>query len=142
METNRGKADIARFAVLFVLASGAVTSMGCAAAAVGAGAGAATAAYFTSRGAGSIVNGSVSDVASRTQVAMSQMDIPVTGTKSEKSGDHREFKGAKEDLDVTVTLDKNSNKTTKVEVDARRNLVTWDKDLAKSLLDRIVASND
>jgi len=70
---------------------------------------------------------------------MSQHDIPVTGSTSEKSGEHREFKGHKGDLDITVTLDRNDERTTNVEVSARRNLVTWDKDYAKKLLDSIIS---
>jgi hypothetical protein len=136
MERNPGHPLATRLLLLLALA-GAAASQGCAAAAV-AGAGAAGAVYFTSRGAKATVNGSIENVATRSQVAMSQMDIPVTGTKIEKGGAHREFTGTKGDLDVTVTLDRNDSRTTNVEVSARRNLVTWDKDYAKQLLDSII----
>jgi hypothetical protein len=128
---------LALFFVLWFSVAGLAMNQGCAAA-VATGAGAAGVAYFTSRGAKALVEGSMEDVAARTQVAMSQKDIPITEKKSEKGGAHREFKGAKGDLDVTVTLDRNDDKTTNVEVSARRNLVTWDKDYAKSLLTSII----
>ncbi len=135
MERNPGHLTT-RLLLLLCLA-GAAATQGCAAAAV-AGAGAAGAVYFTSRGAKATVNGSVANVATRAQVSMSQMDIPVTGSKSENSGAHREFSGHKGDLDITVTLDRNDERTTNVEVSARRNLVTWDKDYAKQLLESII----
>jgi hypothetical protein len=138
MERNAWNEAATRVFLLVALA-GAAVGTGCAAAAV-AGAGAAGAVYFTTRGVQSTVNGSMENVASRSQVAMSQMDIPINASKIEKGGEHREFSGTKGDLDVTVTLDRNDERTTKVEVTARRNLVTWDKDYAKQLLDRIIAS--
>jgi hypothetical protein len=140
MESTNRSQLVGRLAILFALALGAGAAQGCAAAVVGAGAGIAGTAYFTSRGVGSTVYGSVDNLATRTQIAMSQMDIPVTETKSENGGKTREYKGTKGDLDVTVSLSYNDDKTTKVEVDARRNLVTWDKDYAKTLMDRIVST--
>jgi hypothetical protein len=137
MQGNSAPSLASRLLVLVALA-GAAAAQACAAAAV-AGAGAAGAVYFTTRGVESTVNGSVENVASRAQIAMSQMDIPVTGSKVEKSGAHREFSGTKGELDITVTLDRNDDRTTKVEVTARRNLVEWDKDYAKKLLDSIIA---
>jgi hypothetical protein len=137
MAANHG--HFGRSLLLVLALGGAAAAQGCAAAAVGA-AGAGGAYYFTTRGVESTVNGSIDNVASRSQVAMSQMDIPVSGSKSENDGAHGEFTGKKGDLDVTVTLDRNDAKTTKVEVSARRNLVEWDKDYAKQLLDKIVKS--
>lgn len=116
----------------------AVAAEGCIAAAAGAGAGAAGAAYFTSRGAKSVVNGSAEEVAARAQAVMAQMGIPMTNTKSEKGGELREFEGHKQDLDVTVVVQRHDDKSTEVEVTARRNLVSWDKDYAKSVLDAVV----
>ena len=39
---------------------------------------------------------------------------------------------------MTVRLESQSTKTTKVEASARKNLVEWDKDFAKDLVSRIV----
>ena len=87
-----------------------------------------------------LANGSIAQVATISQNAMAEKDVPVNATTSEKSGAHREIKGTKGDLDVTVILDEKGAKLTDVEVTARKNLVAWDKDFAKSLLDRIMAS--
>src|SRR5258708_40279117 len=102
---------LAPFFVLWCALTGLAANQGCAPAAV-AGAGAAGAVYFTSRGAKGLADGSIEDVAARTQVAMSQKDIPITDTKIEKRGTRREFKGTKRDLDVTVTLERNHDNAT------------------------------
>ena len=57
---------------------------------------------------------------------------------TESGGDRREFKGKKGDLDVTIDMEQKSDKTTRVEVSARKNLAEWDKDYAQELLQRIV----
>jgi hypothetical protein len=111
-------------------------SAGCVAAAAGAGAGSAI--YLTSRGASSTVNGSVNDVAARARSVMDGEGITITETKTEAEGDERSFKGTKGDLDVSVDLKRDTPTTTKAEVSARKNLAEWDKDYAKTLLNKIV----
>ena len=64
--------------------------------------------------------------------------VDVTGTQTENSGAKRELKGTKGDLEVTVTMEQQDAKTTKTEVSARKNLVTWDKDYAQQILGKIV----
>jgi hypothetical protein len=123
-----------QWAVLALLA-GPVS--GCIAAAAAA-AGAGTGIYLTSRGVGSVVNGSVTDVAARARSAMDAEGITITETKTEAEGDKRSFEGKKDDLDITVELERQSPTTTKAEVTARKNVAEWDKDYAKKLLDRIV----
>ncbi len=110
---------------------------GCVAAAAAA-AGAGTGIYLTSRGVAAVVDGSVNDVAARTRSALDAEGITITETKTEAEGDKRSFKGKKDDLDVTVDLERQSPSTTKTEVTARKNLAEWDKDYARKLLDRIV----
>jgi hypothetical protein len=109
---------------------------GCLAAAAAAGAGAGI--YLTSRGAESIVEGSITDVATRAQAVMTEEGIIAEDAKSEDNGDKREFKGKKGDLDVTIEMKRESDKTTRVEVTARENLAEWDKEYAQKLLSRIV----
>jgi hypothetical protein len=109
---------------------------GCMAAAAAAGAGAGV--YLTSRGAESIVEGSVSDIAGRAQAVMTEEGIVAEDAKSEDGGDKREFKGKKGDLDVTIAMRRESDKTTRVEVTARENLAEWDKEYAQRLLTRII----
>ena len=109
---------------------------GCLAAAAAAGAGAGI--YLTSRGAESIVEGSIGDIARRAQAVMTEEGIVAEDAKSEDGGDKREFKGKKGDLDVTIEMKRESDKTTRVEVTARENLAEWDKEYAQKLLQRIV----
>jgi protein-tyrosine-phosphatase len=120
------------WAVALMLAGPAA---GCVAAAA---AGAAGAIYATSRGVESIVSGSIDHVAARTQAVMREMGITMEGSKVDKGGAKREFKGKQGDLDVTVQLEQQDSATTKVEVSARKNLAEWDKDYARQVLERIV----
>jgi hypothetical protein len=108
---------------------------GClAAAAAGAGAG----IYLTSRGAESIVEGSPDQIAARARAIMSEEGIVPDASSTESGGDRRELKGKKGDLDVTFDIERKSDKTTRIEVAARKNLAEWDKDYAQKLLQRIV----
>ena len=108
---------------------------GClAAAAAGAGAG----VYLTSRGAESIVEASPDQIAARARAVMSEEGIVPDASSTEHGGDRRELKGKKGDLDVTFDIERKSDKTTRVEVAARKNLAEWDKDYAQKLLQRIV----
>jgi hypothetical protein len=109
---------------------------GCVAAAAAAGAGAGI--YLTSRGAESLVESPVDQVAARAQAVMSEEGIVADASNSESGGDKREFKGKKGDLDVTVQLERKSGSTTRVEVTARENLAEWDKEYAQQLLSRII----
>jgi hypothetical protein len=109
---------------------------GCVAAAAAAGAGAGI--YLTTRGAESLVDNSIDQVAGRAQAVMSEEGIVADASSIEKGGDKREFKGKKGDLDVTIELERKSPTTTRVEVTARKNLAEWDKEYAQQLLSRIV----
>jgi hypothetical protein len=119
-----------------IIIAAVLPAAGCAAAAVAAGAGAGV--YLTSRGAESLVNGPIDDVAARAKSVMTEMNIVADAQSSENQGAKREFKGKKGDLDVTVQLESKDAKTTKVEASARKNLAEWDKDFAQTLVRRIV----
>ncbi|HEU5169982.1 MAG TPA: DUF3568 family protein [Gemmatimonadales bacterium] len=114
----------------------AVALPGCVAAAAAAGAG--TGIYLTTRGAESVVEGSVDNVASRARAVLREEGVTITETKSEDGGDKQELKGTKGDLDVTVTMERQSPSTTKVEVTARKNVAEWDKEYAQQILNKIV----
>lgn len=120
--------------LLFLLAI-ALPSTGCLAAAA---AGAAGGVYLTTRGAESVVEGSVDQVAGRAEAVMNEMGIVKEGESTEDQGDRHVLKGKKGDLDVTIEVDRESPSTVKVEVTARENLAEWDKDYAKEVLSRIV----
>jgi hypothetical protein len=68
-------------------------------------------------------------------------ELGITETKnSSETGDgstERQLKGTGNDRDVTVTL-KTEGSSTRVEVVASKSAVTWDKDMAKNILQRIV----
>jgi len=120
--------------LLFLLAI-ALPSTGCLAAAA---AGAAGGIYLTSRGAESVVEGSVAEIADRAEAVMGEMAIVKDGESTEDGGSRQVLKGKKGDLDVTIDIEQESESTAKVEVTARENLAEWDKDYAKEVLDRIV----
>lgn len=123
-----------RRTLLFLLAV-VLPSTGCLAAAA---AGAAGGVYLTSRGAESVVEGSVDQIAGRSEAVMSEMAIVKEGESTEDQGDKQVLKGKKGDLDVTIEIRRESENTAKVEVTARENLAEWDKDFAKEVLNRIV----
>ena len=120
--------------LLFLLAV-ALPSTGCLAAAA---AGAAGGIYVTSRGAESVVEGSVDQIAGRAEAVMGEMGIVKEGESTEDQGDKQVLKGTKGDLDITINIRRESPTTAKVEVTARESLAEWDKDYAKEVLSRIV----
>jgi Protein of unknown function (DUF3568) len=109
---------------------------GCVAAAAAAGAGAGI--YLTSRGAESLVESPIDQVAARARAVMSDEAIVPDASSSEQSGEKRQLKGKKGDLDVTIDMQQTSSKTTRVEVSARKNVAEWDKDYAQQLLSKII----
>jgi hypothetical protein len=109
---------------------------GCVAAAAAAGAGAGI--YLTTRGAESLVESPIDQVAARARAVMSEEGITPDASSTEKSGAKRELKGKKGDLDITFEMEQKTSKTTRVEVTARKNAVEWDKDYAQQLLSRMV----
>jgi len=113
----------------------ALPATGClAAAAAGAGAG----IYLTSRGAESLIDSPIDQVASRARTVMNEEGIVPDASSTENGGENRELKGKKGDLDVTIQMEQKSDKTTRVEVTARKNLAEWDKEYAQQVLQRIV----
>ncbi|MDB4950144.1 MAG: hypothetical protein JWM27_2793 [Gemmatimonadetes bacterium] len=108
----------------------------CAAALVGAGA--AGAIGWNDRGAESTVNGTVDQNYTRAMAVFQQMGISQTGQKSEDNGHERTLMGTKGDTEVTVTLHMREATTTKVEVTAKRNMVDYDKNMAKDILTAMI----
>ena len=119
---------------LLLLLAVVLPSTGCLAAAAGAAGG----IYLTSRGAESMVQGSVDQTAGRAEAVMGEMGIVKEGERTENQGEQHVLKGKKGDLDITVDIKRESESTVKVEVAARKNLAEWDKDYAKDVLSRIV----
>jgi hypothetical protein len=117
------------------LATGTVGAGACVAAAA---AGAAGAVYATTRGVESRLAAPIDRVVSSSESVMKDMGIVQDATSSENGGAKRELKGKHGDLDVTIQMEQEDTATTKVEVYARKNLAEWDKDYARSVLDRIL----
>jgi len=70
---------------------------------------------------------------------MRDLGLRVTERKIEYDDNEVEFKAKTDDLDVSIDLEAESARTTRVQVEARRNLVEWDKDYAQMVIRRIVA---
>ncbi len=120
----------------FVVASAPLAG-GCLVAAAGAGAGGAV--YVTSQGVESVVTVSVEAAFAATERAFGHFGIERTSLKVEDDGAKREVEGRAEarDADVKVTLERQGGGT-HVEVSARKSLVTWDKDFARQIIEKIV----
>jgi len=110
---------------------------GCVAAAAAA-AGAGGGIYLTSRGAEAVVSGSIDEVEARARKVLAKEGITIDEQSITKGGDHRLLKGNKGDLTITIEIARDTPTTTKTEVTAKKNLLEWDKDYAKELLNQIV----
>lgn len=119
----------------------AVLLAGCVVAAAGAGAGGGI--YFTQRGVESVVPATVDRAAAATATAFDQLKVRQTKSQVEQgeAGEQREIEGTAGDREVSVTLKPEGKNGTRVQVVAKRSAVTWDKDFARSVLDKIVANS-
>ena len=137
MQSNPSKNLFRSFAVMMALGAAAAAGQACVPAAA-AGAGAASAVYLTSRGAKAQVKGTTEEVEADSRKVLSEQAVQITDEKIEDGGKRRQLQGKKGDLDVTISIDRKDDKTSEVEVSARRNAVSWDQDYARSLLTSIV----
>ena len=126
-----------RIAQFAVAAAAAFTAPACLAAAAGAG----SAVYLTTRGAEAMVQGQPADLAARIEAALGRHSVSVTDTGTEDGGDKRTWQGTAGELTVSVTAERESPTTSKVEVTARKNVADWDKDFAERILQDIVGGN-
>lgn len=120
------------------IAFSALAASGCLVA--GAGAGAGGGIYFTSRGVESVVAAPVPAVADATERAFEHFGIEGTELTVEGDGARREIKGKPADgePEVTVTVRREGEASTRLNVTARTGLVTWDKDYARGVIEKIV----
>jgi len=111
---------------------------GCLLAAAGAGAGGAI--YLTDRGVESHVAAGVARTYEASRASFQELGITETrtATRSEGGVETRELEGTLPDREITVTV-RTEGDGAHVSVVARRSAVTWDKDFARSLLEKIVA---
>ena len=110
---------------------------GCVVAAAGAGVGGAI--YISDRGAESIVRASGESALEAAERAFSDYEITRTEMRVEDGQERRQIKGrTKDDKVVTVTIEDQDDGFSKVKITASTSAVTWDKELARSLLERII----
>lgn len=111
---------------------------GCVVAAAGAGAGGGI--YLTSRGVESVIAHPVADVARAAEAAFGELGIERTGLEVDDERGRRVLRGEPEggEPDVTVSLQPEGDGSTRVEVTARTSVVTWDKDYARTVIEKIV----
>lgn len=124
--------------ISLVLAGVLLGGSGCIVAAAGAGAGGAV--YLTDRGVESHVAASVARTYGAARTTFREMGITETktATRTEDGVETRELEGKLPDRDITVTV-RTEGDGAHVSVVARRSAVTWDKDYARSVLEKIVA---
>jgi len=120
-----------------LLLGGALVLSGCVAVAAGAGAGGAI--YLSDRGVESVVNASVDKTQAATREAFRNLSITESKAKTEQEAgvEKRALEGTTSDREVTVTI-KSQGNGAHVEVVARKSAVTWDKDFARKLLEKII----
>lgn len=120
------------------LALVAAGSTGCVVAAAGAGAGGGI--YLTSRGVESVLTSPVATVAEAAEAAFRELGIERTGLEVDDERGRRVLRGepASGEPDVTVTLEPEDSGSTRVGVTARTSVVTWDKDYARTVIEKIV----
>jgi hypothetical protein len=122
---------------IVLVAASSLTAGGCFL--VAAGAGAAGAIAYTNRGATSVVTGTVDQVFDRAGAAFQQAGITETGRSTADNGLQRRLIGTKGEYEVTAELNRESDSTTKVEITARKSAVEYDREMAKDILNRILA---
>ena len=123
---------------VFLLAALA-TAPGCVAAAVAAaGAGAGAGIYLTTRGASSLVDGSLDALAERTLAVFRDAGVQRTATETQEDGSGRTYRGFADGMEITVELERESATVMRVTVYAKRSTVEWDREYARGLLQRIV----
>lgn len=124
-------------AAIEAVAAVGVAAGGCLVAAAGAGAGGAI--YLSDRGVESVVTAPVDRAFEAARRAFGELEVTEGRTATEREGEseRRQLEGNTADRDVTVTV-RTRGEGSHVEVVVRRSAITWDKDFARRLLERIV----
>jgi hypothetical protein len=126
-----------RLTFLPLLLAAATAAGGCVA--VAAGAGAAAAVHMSDRGAESLVSADVVKAEDAARKAFAEFSITETKARTETGSgtDKRVLEGTAPDREITITISADGDRS-KVEVVARKSAVTWDKDYAKAILQRVI----
>ena len=110
-------------------------SSGCLLAAGGAAAGGGI--YYTSRGVEAVVHGDTPAVTEATRQAFDRLGVTDNGYRDSDGGGQREVYGETDDGDVTVTLSPRTENATRVDVRVKTSAITWDKEMARRILEEI-----
>ena len=106
-----------------------------------AGAGAGGGIYLTQRGVESVVPVTPDRAVTAAVRTFDELKIHQTksATAQEADGEKRELDGTAGDREISVTIKAEQTNSCRVQVVAKKSAVTWDKDFARTILDRIVA---
>ncbi len=123
---------------LFLAVSLPTVTGGCLLAAAGAGAGGGV--YLTSRGVESVVEASLVQATEATERAFSDLGITRTGLDVDDANRRTTIRGEPEagEPDVTVTIESKASGPLRIGVTARTSVVTWDKEYARQVLEKIL----
>lgn len=127
-----------RAALRAVTAATLILTTGLTGCLVAAAAGAGGAIVFSGHTAEAIVERPVADMTTVAEQVLQAEGIEITDSRSQDSGDRRTLKGEKDDLTVTVKIER-TDAGTKIGVEAQRNAARWDDDYARALLAKIIA---
>ncbi len=127
-----------KLGLAILLSGAALTGTGCGLFAAGA-AGAGTGIYLTSQGVESTLPTSMDRALASTRQTFQSLGIEQTEFESEDSGNKATIKGkpANRDLEVSVDLERRGDNV-HAEVTAKDNMVQYDKDYARQVLQQIV----
>lgn len=124
-----------RLRVSLLALPAALLASGCLLFAGGAAAGSGI--YLTTRGAEAVVHGDVDAVAEAVRGSFEELGIRFQGFREADEGPGRRIFGVIDDGDVTVTLERRTDNATRVEATVRTSTVTWDKEMAKTVVQEI-----
>lgn len=127
-----------RTAVRAVAAVTLILTTGLTGCLVAAAAGAGGAIVLSGHTAEAIVERPVAEMTTVAEQVLQEEEIEITDSRSQDSGARRTLKGEKDDLTVTVKIERTDDGT-KIGVEAQRNAARWDDDYARALLARIIA---
>ena len=101
------------------------------------GAAAGSGIYLTTRGAEAVVHGDIEAVTEAARGALEELDVEYQGFRDADDGESREIFGDTDDGDVTVAIHRRTDNASRVEVRVKTSTVTWDKEMARAILEEI-----
>lgn len=84
------------------------------------------------------VKGNVQDIDQRAQSVFKDMHIQMVSADTQDSGHQRDIAGMSGEEKVSVLMISSGDNVTHVEVNAKKGVLGWDKDLANQVLSKIV----